>query len=148
MVVPGRVVRIELISFFNLYPETVATSEEMARRLKRGTEQVVRQMNDLVELGILEQTIDGERVLYSYIAPMCVNLMSRKAWGKAEGDAPGSPPASGSINGMGQGGSGKPAGGEEEEKERGARKSMTGSGHAADDRPRGMMEDDRAATSY
>ena len=36
MTVPDRVVRIELISYFSLCPETVATSEEMAERLGRG----------------------------------------------------------------------------------------------------------------
>lgn len=132
MVVPGRVVRIELISYFNLFPETVATSEEMARRLKRGAEQVARQMNDLVELGILEQTTDGERVLYSYIAPISMNLMSRKAYTKVENDAPDTPPASGGSSGAGQGESGRPEGG----------------GPATDALPRGMMKNARAATSY
>jgi GAF domain-containing protein len=75
---PDRVVRIELISYFNLYPETVATSEEMASRLNRNHCQVERQMKDLVELGILEQRSCGERTLYIYLAPMSLNLIQRK----------------------------------------------------------------------
>lgn len=78
MTVPDRVVRIELISYFSLCPETVATSEEMAERLGRGLEQVRGQMRDLVELGILEQTGGGDRVTYRYLAPICANLSNRK----------------------------------------------------------------------
>ncbi|RJP31806.1 MAG: GAF domain-containing protein [Actinobacteria bacterium] len=76
--IPDRVIRMELISYFSLYPETVATCEEMAARLGRGVEQVERQMDALVELCILTKTREGSRVLFSYLPPLSVKLASKK----------------------------------------------------------------------
>ncbi len=79
MNVPDRVVRIELISYYSLYPETAATSRAMSERLNRDHYQVERQMKDLVELNILEKIGEGEDAVYTYISPMCLNLGSRKS---------------------------------------------------------------------
>ncbi len=81
--IPDRVVRIELISHFNLYPETVASSDEMARRLSRESVQVEKQMEDLVELHILRRTYVGDRTLYSYLAPMSMSQMAKRSLNKA-----------------------------------------------------------------
>ncbi|MEW6554983.1 MAG: GAF domain-containing protein [Actinomycetota bacterium] len=80
---PDRVVKIELISYFSRYPETVATSEEMASRLDRDAAQVERQLQDLVELRILNRICDGNRTLYSYITPMSVSLRARRRFNHA-----------------------------------------------------------------
>jgi|GEM_PF-1376320 len=83
---PNRVVKIELISYFNRYPETVATCEEMASRLDREIAQVECQMEELVELRILDRTCDGSRILYSYISPMSVSLRTKRGLNHAHED--------------------------------------------------------------
>jgi len=76
--IPDRVIRIELISYFSTYPETVATSEETALLLQRDPEQVEGQMEDLVQLHILAKSRGEERTLYSYLAPLSCCLMPKK----------------------------------------------------------------------
>jgi hypothetical protein len=75
---PDRVIRMELISYFSLYPDTVSTCEEMAHRLSRDAGQVERQMDALVELRILEKADNGGRTLYSYLPPLSGNLSARR----------------------------------------------------------------------
>jgi len=79
--IPDRVIRIELISFYSHYPDTVATCEEMALRLNRAVSQVERQMKALVELRILAKTEKGGRILYSYLPPLSGNLSARRDGG-------------------------------------------------------------------
>lgn len=70
-VIPDRVVRIELISYFSTYPETEATSTSMAELLNRDHGQVERQMAHLAELRILEKKREeGNHVLYGYLEPL------------------------------------------------------------------------------
>lgn len=68
--VPDRVVRMELISFFNICPDMEGTPEEVACRLGRSREQVSAQMAELERLRILERVDGGESPRYRYIPPI------------------------------------------------------------------------------
>ena len=72
--IPDRVIRMELISYFSLYPGTVTTTGEMAVRLSRDAEKVERQMEALAELSILKKTSDGKRTVFSYLPPISVKF--------------------------------------------------------------------------
>jgi hypothetical protein len=75
---PDRVVRMELISYFSLYPDTVATSEETALRLSRDTEQVDREMEALVQLRIMQRTHQGNITFYGYLPPISLHSLAGK----------------------------------------------------------------------
>lgn len=70
---PDRVIRMELISIYTQYPDLVGSAEELAQRLGRDTEQVLRQMEDLVLLRILDRMGEGENVRYCYLEPLSIN---------------------------------------------------------------------------
>lgn len=80
--IPDRVIRVELISYFSLYPGTKATTEEMALRLSRDAKKVERQMEALAELNILEKTCDGNRTVFSYLPPMSVKFAGSRNGGE------------------------------------------------------------------
>jgi hypothetical protein len=76
--IPDRAIRMELISYFSLYPDTVCTSDEMAERLDRDIERVKRQMEDLVGLCILRKSIEPGATRYSYLPPLSASLTGGK----------------------------------------------------------------------
>jgi len=85
--IPDRVIRIELISCYSRYPDTIATCEEMAQRLNRSVAQVRRQMEALVDLGILKKTEKGGSFLYSYVPPLSGRLSARRGGDEEKGHA-------------------------------------------------------------
>ena len=72
--IPDRVIRVELISFFNRFPATVGSSGELARLLGRNSEQVERQLDDLVQLRILEKVGENGHRFYRYVPAISVSL--------------------------------------------------------------------------
>lgn len=84
--IPDRVVRMELISFFNIHPLTVAGAAELAVHLGRSPAQVERQMEDLVALDILRKDECGGEVRYGRVPPVSGIFANRKAHAREGGD--------------------------------------------------------------
>ncbi len=60
----GKLVRVEVIAFFNRYPHRLCTCEEVAEHLARTSEDVEPQLESLVRLGILDRFDEGRKVYY------------------------------------------------------------------------------------
>jgi hypothetical protein len=60
----GKVVRVEVIAYFNHHPHRRCTCDEIARLLRKEREEVEPQLENLVRLGILERHEEGRMVLY------------------------------------------------------------------------------------
>ncbi|OFW55988.1 MAG: hypothetical protein A2V52_02740 [Actinobacteria bacterium RBG_19FT_COMBO_54_7] len=84
MNVPDRVVRMELISFFIKYPETVGSCETLSEKLGRDSEQVKRQMDELAELDILQKELIEDQEEYSYIPAISAKLSRKRPVVSAE----------------------------------------------------------------
>ncbi len=76
--VPDRVVKIELISFFAKYPETIGSSRHLSEQLGREEQQTKRQMDELVQLGILAKKTEPNEAFYSYIPAVSAKLSRKK----------------------------------------------------------------------
>lgn len=74
---PDRVIRMELISFFIKYPDTVGTAESLSELLGMNGKQVKRQMDELVQLDILQKSVLGDAEVYAYI-PAISKALSRR----------------------------------------------------------------------
>lgn len=80
--VPDMAVRIEMIGFFHNNPECSVLASELAKRMKRNLAQVLRQVEELEKLDILEvkEERDGEKV-YVYKPPFSVFEAKKKKAG-------------------------------------------------------------------
>ncbi len=86
--IPDMVIRMELISYFSHYQDTVATCEEMAVRLGRDAGKVESQMEALFELNILKKTYDGMRALFSYLQPIPARVAGSRYAGRGQKKVP------------------------------------------------------------
>lgn len=61
----GKIIRVEVISFFNRNPGRRCTCEEISGMLFKTSEEVKPELDNLVRLGILDCIEDGKRISYA-----------------------------------------------------------------------------------
>ncbi len=60
----GKVIRVEVIAFFNRFPQKMCTCEEISEILQKPQEEVESQLESLVRLGLLERLDEGGAAIF------------------------------------------------------------------------------------
>jgi GAF domain len=77
VIVPDRVIRMELISFFIRYPKTSGYLKDIVQYLGRNLKQVERQLDELTCLRILKREFKNGRPSYEYVPAKSPNFIKR-----------------------------------------------------------------------